>query len=73
MPNFDPKLLRWGSLSGRKQVLGTRLFDSNSITDKKEEVEDTSIKGVGLEKMGDKLDKLIVRPLKKPKNIKFQL
>ena len=73
MPSFDPRLLRWRSLSGRKQVMGQRLFDSASITNEKDDVDDTSIKGVGLEKMGDKLDKLIVRPLKKPKNIKFQL
>ena len=36
-------------------------------------IDEKEIKGVGLEKMGDKLDKLIVRPLKKPKNIKFKL
>ena len=29
------------------------------------------VKGIGLEKMGDNLDRLIVKPLKKPKNIKF--
>jgi hypothetical protein len=29
--------------------------------------------GVGLDKMNDKLDKLMVRPLSKPKNIKFKV
>ena len=70
MPCFDPKLLRGRTLSTQRQVRGTRLLGKPDIPD---EIDEKEIKGVGLEKMGDKLDKLIVRPLKKPKNIKFKL
>ena len=58
----------------------SRLKNLSHFTDKKAEESEPEpemkgkgcMKGVGLEKMGDKLDKLLVRPLKKPKNIKFK-
>ena len=56
----------------------SRLKNLSHFTDKKAEEPEPEMKGaghmkgVGLERMGDKLDKLLVRPLKKPKNIKFQ-
>ena len=58
----------------------SRLKNLSHFTDKKVDEPEPEpeirgkgyVKGVGLERMGDKLDKLLVRPLKKPKNIKFK-
>ena len=58
----------------------SRLKNLSHFTEKKQDEPEPEpetsgaghMKGVGLEKMGDKLDKLLVRPLKKPKNIKFK-
>ena len=66
---IKPQFYHKGNVTYSKQVFGTRLLDGEQTFKETK----STIKGKGLEEIGDKLDKLLVKPLKKAKNIKFNL
>lgn len=65
MPNFNPSHMTGRTI--RQISIGSGF---NLVKDKMDDVLE-EISGKGLEQIADKLDKLIVKPRKKLKNIQF--
>ena len=67
MPFYRPNRM----ISGNSLLPATVQLSFSETSSKKNNKEENEISGNGLEKMNDKLDKLIVKPRRKMKNIQF--
>jgi hypothetical protein len=68
MPIFNP-----AHLTGKTMRPSIIHSGFNSMKDKEEEKPPDEVEGSGLEKISDKLEKFIVKPKRKLKNIKFNI